>query len=88
MGGLGKLASVGTKMAVSNAGFFGAGMVGSAGAKAIDGVSEAAAKRLDGIDRHPDEGFGIVDGNVGARSRDPLAMVKEKSKVVLKHGLI
>jgi len=61
VGGLGKLASVGTKMAVSNAGFVGAGMVGKAGAKAIDGASEAAAERLDGIDRHPEEGFGVVD---------------------------
>ncbi len=61
VGGLGKLASVSTKTAVSNAGFVGAGVVGGMGAKVIDDASEAAAERLDGIDRHPDEGFGVVD---------------------------
>jgi len=78
VGGLGKLASVGTKMAAQNVGFVGAGLVGKAGAKAIDGASEAAAERLDGIDRHPAEGFGIID-----ESSLPSEKTEEKAPSVL-----
>ena len=60
VGGLGAAASAATGIVAAGSGIIGAGALANKAEGMVGGGSEKAAERLDGVDRHPDEGFGIV----------------------------
>ncbi len=60
LGGLGAAASAATGIVAAGSGIIGAGLLADKAEGVVSAGSDKAAERLDGVDRHPDEGFGIV----------------------------
>lgn len=60
VGGLGAASGVATGLLAAGSGVVGAKFLADKAEERLEGGSEKAAARLDGVDRHPDEGFGIV----------------------------
>jgi len=81
VGGLGQLAAVASGGALSSTGVPGAGLVGNLSERVVGDSTDKVAARLDGIDRHPAEGFGIVQHGPtsGDRIRQTAERVEEAS---------
>ncbi len=86
VGGVGKLAAASTGLLGNVANIPGldnvpgVGLLKERAAGAVDGGAEKAASRLDGVDRHPAEGFGIVETEPNAGDR-----IREGAEKVLAH---
>lgn len=79
VGGLGQLAAVASGSALSSTGVPGAGLVGNLSEKVVGDTTDRVADKLDGIDRHPAEGFGIVQAGptTGERVRQTTERIDE-----------
>ncbi len=83
VGGLGQLAATASGGALATTGVPGANLVGNLSERVVGNSTDKVAARLDGIDRHPDEGFGIVQAGptTGDRIRETANRVEEATEV-------